>query len=82
MDMKTDKGKQNREEANQSSSGFPLKMGAPAMRALANSGYTRLEQIALVSEDEVKKLHGIGPHALKLLTQALYDKGLSFKNNQ
>jgi hypothetical protein len=80
--MKTDKVKQNREETNQSSGSFPQKMGAPAMRALANAGYTHLEQLALVREDEVKKLHGIGPHALKLLTQALHNKGLSFKNSR
>jgi DNA-directed RNA polymerase alpha subunit len=64
------------------SAGFPIKMSAPAKRALANAGYTHLEQLALVSEDEVKKLHGVGPHALKLLEQALQDKGLDFKNDR
>ena len=71
-----------REDSSQHGSGFPIKLAAPAMRALANAGYTRLEQLALVSEEDVKKLHGIGPNALKLLSQALHDKGLSFKNNQ
>jgi hypothetical protein len=77
-------GKINRkgEESFQPGSGLPMKLAAPARRALANAGYTRLEQLALVSEDEVKKLNGIGAHALILLTHALYDKGLSFKNNQ
>jgi hypothetical protein len=78
MIVKTDNYKTNKEGSFLSNGGFPLKMGAPAMRALANAGYTRLEQLAVVREDEVKKLHGIGPHALKLLTQALHDLGLSF----
>ncbi len=82
MDMKTDKVKQNREEANQSSSVFPIKLAAPARRALADAGYSRLEQLALVSEEEIKNLHGIGPNALKLLTHALHDKGLSFKKSR
>lgn len=68
-----------REESFQPGSGLPIKLAAPALRALANAGYSQLEQLALVSEDDVKKLHGIGPNAIKLLSQALHDKGLSFK---
>jgi hypothetical protein len=81
MDLRVGKINHDREVPFQQGGGFPIKLAAPAMRALANAGYTRLEQLALVSEDDVKKLHGIGPNAIKLLIQALHDKGLSFKSN-
>jgi hypothetical protein len=58
-------------------SGFP-KLAAPAQRALAGAGYTRLEQLAAVGEAELGRLHGIGPNALVRLRQALAERGLSF----
>ncbi len=58
------------------------KLASPARRALAGAGYTRLEQLAEVSEDEVKRLHGIGPNALDQLRRALKDKGLSFADTK
>ncbi len=54
------------------------KLAQPAQRALTGAGYTRLEQLAEVTESDLKKLHGIGPHALKQLRTALAAKGLSF----
>jgi hypothetical protein len=59
------------------STNFP-KLAAPAQRALANAGYTRLEQLSNVSEDEITGLHGIGKNALETMRKALADKGLSF----
>lgn len=56
---------------------FP-KLAQPAQRALANAGYTHLEQLTHLSESEFMKLHGIGNHALKQLRAALHDIGLSF----
>lgn len=60
-----------------SASDFP-KLAAPAQRALAQAGYSRLDQLTKVSEADLKKLHGIGPNALKQLRLALEAKGLSF----
>jgi phosphoribosyl 1,2-cyclic phosphate phosphodiesterase len=57
---------------------FPAKLGNPARRALAQAGYTRLEQLAGMSEAELKKLHGVGPNAIAKLRQALAAKGMSF----
>jgi predicted flap endonuclease-1-like 5' DNA nuclease len=57
---------------------FP-KIGQPALRALTGAGYTRLEQLAEASEDEILKLHGMGPKAMGILREALAAKGLSFK---
>ena len=68
--------------SNQSESDFPAGLAAPARRALAGAGYSRLEQLAKVSEAELKKLHGMGPKALGQLRQALSAKGLSFANEK
>jgi DNA-directed RNA polymerase alpha subunit len=54
------------------------KLAAPARRALAGAGYTRLEDLTQVTEAEVKKLHGMGPNALEALRNALAERGLSF----
>lgn len=58
--------------------GIPVKLAAPARRALANAGITTLKQLARKRESEVKALHGMGPNAIKALKQALKDAGLSF----
>jgi hypothetical protein len=62
----------------QPSLALPSNLARPAQRALANAGYTRLEQLTEVSEAEIKQLHGIGPDALTKLRQALAAHGLSF----
>jgi predicted flap endonuclease-1-like 5' DNA nuclease len=54
------------------------KISAPAGRALASAGIEGLEQLATFSEDEIKRLHGIGPNALAKLRAALKERGLSF----
>lgn len=57
---------------------FP-NIGNPARRALEHAGYTRLEQLASLSEKEVAKLHGVGPKALGILRAALTERELSFR---
>ena len=54
------------------------KLASPAQRALAGAGIQRLEQLTKLSEEQLKRLHGIGPNALKQLHQALRARGLSF----
>jgi predicted flap endonuclease-1-like 5' DNA nuclease len=56
---------------------FPKGVGAPAKRALAGAGYTELTQLAGVSLAELTKLHGMGPKALRILQEALEQRGLS-----
>ena len=58
--------------------GFP-KLSAPARRALSGAGYTRLDELAEVSESELEKLHGIGPTAIAAIRQALLARGLAFR---
>jgi hypothetical protein len=66
----------------QPDSDLPAGLAQPARRALANAGYLRLEQLARLSEADVKKLHGIGPNALAQLRRAMAEIGLSFIENK
>ena len=57
--------------------GFP-KIAAPARRALLAAGYTRLDQLAQVSDSDLKRLHGMGATAIAALREALRERALSF----
>ena len=59
-----------REDESMPGSDLPT-LGAPATRALASIGITRLEQVADRSEAELLALHGFGPRALRILREAL-----------
>lgn len=56
---------------------LPGNIGAPATRALTAAGYTELRQLANVPAVELRKLHGVGPKALRLLQEALEAQGMS-----
>jgi hypothetical protein len=60
-------------------SGFP-KMSAPARRALANAGYSELELLTDTSETELRRLHGMGPSAIRAVRAALADRGLALRD--
>ena len=59
--------------------GFP-KMSAPARRALANAGYSELELLTDTSETELRRLHGMGPSAIRVLRAALAERGLALRD--
>jgi hypothetical protein len=59
-------------------SDLPSGLSRPARRALDRAGYTRLKQLAGVTEAEVLRLHGMGPRALDQLRSALAARGQSF----
>lgn len=63
----------------QEASGDLPSIGRPAQSALAEAGYTRLDQLAGVTEKELLKLHGVGPKAVRILRDALAARGLSLK---
>ena len=63
----------------QANNDLPDGLAAPAQRALAGAGISRLAQLAKLTEAEVKALHGIGPNALAKLGAAMAAKGLGFK---
>ena len=54
-------------------------IGNPARRALATIGITRLEQVSATSEHELLALHGFGPKALRILGDALQERGWWFR---
>ena len=58
---------------------LPGGLGAPAERALAQAGYTRLEQFADITEKDLLRLHGVGPRAIRVLRAALEAHGLTFR---
>lgn len=57
---------------------FPKSIGNPATNALLHAGYTRLEQLTKVTENDILNLHGVGPRAIKILREILAEKGRSF----
>jgi hypothetical protein len=56
-------------------------LGAPAERAFAQAGYTRLEQFAQVSEKDLLRLHGVGPKAVRILRAELAARNLAFRES-
>ena len=51
-------------------------IGAPARRALARAGYTRLEQLDGVSESDLLSLQGMGPTGTDILSDLLISRGM------
>lgn len=58
---------------------LPRGLGRPAERALRAIGIRDLTDLTAHSRDEIAGLHGIGPHAIGVLTAALAAHGLSFR---
>jgi len=59
--------------------GFLALLGSPARNALLNHGIDQLEKLTQYSMKDLLKLHGLGKASLPLLSQALMEKGLKFK---
>jgi predicted flap endonuclease-1-like 5' DNA nuclease len=57
------------------------RIGAPASRALAAVGITRLSQLTQHSAADLLKLHGMGPRAITILRRALADQELSLRDD-
>ncbi len=58
-------------------SDFP-KVSAPAIRALNAAGYFQMEQLTQVTEAEIAALHGMGLKGVRILKEALHERGLDF----
>lgn len=56
--------------------GIPQGVGRPALRALSGLGYTTLNQLAAMTEQELLALHGVGPKSIKVLKLAFKEHGL------
>lgn len=57
---------------------WPLRSASPARQALRAIGVTQLTELTQYSEQELLKLHGIGPKAIRLFREALAARGLAF----
>jgi len=55
------------------------KVAAPARRALEREGIDTLHKLSKYSEEELLKLHGMGPGSIPKLRSTLKEKGLSFR---
>lgn len=56
--------------------GLP-RIGAPATRALRGAGYTTLRSLAGADREELLRLHGMGPKAMRILEAELEKRGLA-----
>ena len=72
--------KDTQEENSENS--LPRSIGNPATQALNGFGITRLDQLTKVTEAEVARLHGVGPKAVRILREALAEKGMSFAEKE
>lgn len=57
---------------------LPIKLAAPAQRALAAAGIKSLADFSKFSEQEIANLHGIGKNALISIREALRANGIAF----
>ena len=55
------------------------RIGTVARRELAHHGYTRYEQLPGASAAELLRIHGVGPKAIRILSEELAVRGLAFK---
>ncbi|MFC7303931.1 MmcQ/YjbR family DNA-binding protein [Streptomyces monticola] len=58
---------------------LPAGIGRPATRALSGAGLTTLEQVAQHTESQLLALHGVGPKAIRILTETLAQRGLTLR---
>lgn len=58
------------------------KIGAPANRALDLAGHTTLTAIAGLTKKDLLDLHGVGPKAIRILREALAERGLTFADER
>jgi hypothetical protein len=55
------------------------RIGAPATRVLASIGVTTLQQVVEHDRAGLLALHGFGPRALRILEDALAERGLTLR---
>lgn len=67
-----------KKSAGEATDEWPLRPENPARRALREIGVTHLKQLSRFSEKELLKMHGIGPKAIRLLREALAQRGWTF----
>lgn len=66
------------EQAPSRDSDLPRNIGRPATSALNGAGIATVAELAEHTEAEIAALHGVGPKAVRLLTEALAEKKLTW----
>ena len=66
------------EEERKPDAGFLSILVAPARRALHTAGINSVDQLATWTENDLLKLHGLGPTTIPKLKKAMKAKGYSF----
>lgn len=74
--------KAHEEKKQQPGNGFVSQLSAPARRALETEGIKTLKQLSTYSENDILKLHGIGPSSMPKLREILAAEGLAFKQKK
>lgn len=57
-------------------------LAAPAIRVLEGAGFKTLEQLAHAREEEIAKLHGMGPNAMAILKKEMHQREIDFMRGQ
>ena len=57
---------------------FPRSLGKVARRELAANGITTFDQLVSLTPDDLLAIHGVGPKAVRILTEELTGRGLRF----
>ena len=58
---------------------FPPSLGKVARRELAANGITEYEQLVSHTPKDLLAIHGVGPKAVRILTEELARRGLRFR---
>lgn len=56
------------------------RIGKVATRELAVHGFTTYDQLTKVTTKELLAIHGVGPKAIRILTEELASRGQSFSS--
>lgn len=58
---------------------YPHSLGRTARRQLALAGFTTFAQLTEVTPKQLLATHGVGPKAIRLLTDELAERGLTWR---
>lgn len=58
---------------------FGPSIGKVAKRELAAHGWLTYEQLTTTTPQELLRIHGVGPKAVRILTEELAERGLAFR---
>jgi predicted flap endonuclease-1-like 5' DNA nuclease len=58
---------------------FPPSLGKVARRELAVNGITKYDQLVSRTPTELLEIHGVGPKAVRILTEELARRDLRFR---